>query len=109
MVDRKTDVSGEGDTGCGMYIRAAVIGVLGRHSHDIYFAGMTPMFSENMILRGEIADIGGPDGLIPGMILGTKGGKGVAHGGVYAGSHDFGNGPEHAVYSLQYHDKPRQS
>lgn len=92
-----------------MYIRCGILTIFGRHKHDTYFAGMTPMFKQNMILSGSITDIGGPDGLIPGMIvgskigdglLGTEKGDGVGHGGVYAGLHDFGDGPEHAVYSF---------
>lgn len=63
---------------------------------------MTSMFGNNMVLQGSIEEIGGSNGLIPGMILGTKGSKEgrIAHGGVYYGLYDFGNGLEHAVYSF---------
>jgi hypothetical protein len=55
-----------------------------------------------MIFIGKIQDVGGSDGLVPGMILSTyeEGeDKPFKHGGVYAGLHDFGDGPEPAVYS----------
>lgn len=102
MADKKTNVSSLNDSGCGMYIRAGIVGRLNRHSHDVYEAGMTSMFRNNMVLQGSIEDIGGPNGLIPGMILGTASseeGK-ISHGGVYYGLYDFGNGLEHAVYSF---------
>ena len=61
------------------------------------------MFENDMILIGKIQDVGGPDGLVPGMILSTYeegAAKPFTHGGVYAGLYDFGNGPEPAVYSF---------
>jgi len=102
LVDRKTDVSADKDTGCAMFIRAGILGKKGRHSHKTYYAGMTPMFENNMVFWGEISDIGGTLGLIPGMILGEHQDKKkfVSHGGVYYGLHDFGKGPEPAVYSF---------
>lgn len=105
MEKKKTDVSSKDDTGCGMFIRAAVTGTLRRHGHHVYHAGMTQMFDSDMIFSGNIEDIGGADGLIEGMILGTAKGKKVGHGGVYAGLHDFGNGLEHAVYSFNTAEK----
>ena len=102
LVDRKTDVSADKDTGCAMFIRAGILGKKGRHSHKTYYAGMTPMFENNMVFWGEISDIGGTLGLIPGMILGEHQDKKkfVSHGGVYYGLHDFGKDPEPAVYSF---------
>ena len=102
LVDRKTDVSADKDTGCAMFIRAGILGKKGRHSHKTYYAGMTPMFENNMVFWGKISDIGGTLGLIPGMILGEHQDKKkfVSHGGVYYGLHDFGKGPEPAVYSF---------
>ena len=102
MADKKTDVSAAKDTGCAMYIRAAIVGKLKRHGHHTYAAGMTSMFRDNMVFKGNIEDIGGPSGLVRGMIVGTASttpGK-VSHGGVYYGLYDFGDGPEHAVYSF---------
>ena len=43
MADKKTDVSAAKDTGCAMYIRAAIVGKLKRHGHHTYAAGMTSM------------------------------------------------------------------
>jgi hypothetical protein len=60
---------------------------------------MAPMFKNDLIPQENMEDVGGPDGLVKGMILGTKKDNKIGHGGVYAGLHDFGNGPEHAVYS----------
>ena len=102
LVDRKTDVSADKDTGCAMFIRAGILGKKGRHSHKTYYAGMTPMFENNMVFWREISDIGGTLGLIPGMILGEHQDKKkfVSHGGVYYGLHDFGKDPEPAVYSF---------
>lgn len=102
LVDRKTDVSADKDTGCAMFIRAGILGKKGRHSHKTYYAGMTPMFENNMVFWREISDIGGTLGLIPGMILGEHQDKKkfVSHGGVYYGLYDFGKGPEPAVYSF---------
>ena len=107
MADKKTDVSSAKDTGCAMYIRAAIVGKLKRHGHHTYAAGMTSMFRDNMVLEGVIEDIGGPGGLVPGMIVGTASttpGK-KSHGGVYYGLYDFGDGPEHAVYSFNTEKK----
>ena len=102
MEKRKTDVSSSNDTGCAMYIRAAITGRLKRHSHQIYHAGMQPMFDNDLILQGEISDIGGVEGLMPGMILGSSKNKRnkIAHGGVYYGLYDFGDGYVPAVYSF---------
>ena len=102
MEKRKTDVSSSNDTGCAMYIRAAITGRLKRHSHQIYHAGMQPMFDNDLILQGEISDIGGVEGLMPGMILGSAKNKRnkIAHGGVYYGLYDFGDGYVPAVYSF---------
>jgi RHS repeat-associated protein len=102
MEKRKTDVSSSNDTGCAMYIRAAITGKLKRHSHHVYYAGMQPMFDNDLILQGEISDIGGVEGLMPGMILGSAKNKEdkIAHGGVYYGLHDFGDGYVPAVYSF---------
>lgn len=85
-----------------MFIRAGILSKKGRHSHKTYYAGMTPMFEKNMVFWGEISDIGGVSGLIPGMILGEYQDKKefVSHGGVYYGLYDFGNGLEPAVYSF---------
>ena len=65
------------------------------------------MFNNNMITSGLISDIGGPNNLIVGMILGTPmkdnpddGLYHIEHVGVYAGLYDFGNGLEPAVYSF---------
>ena len=87
--------------------------------------GMTPMFysrqsdqkggslvqirnngknAPDAVISGTMDEIGGWDGLIPGMIVGHQGTLGYAgtveHGGVYAGKVDFGdgNGVVHAVY-----------
>ena len=102
MEKRKTDVSSSNDTGCAMYIRAAITGRLKRHSHQIYHAGMQSMFDNDLILQGEISDIGGVEGLVPGMILGSAKNKydKIAHGGVYYGLYDFGDGYVPAVYSF---------
>ena len=102
MEKRKTDVSSSNDTGCAMYIRAAITSRLKRHSHQIYHAGMQPMFDNDLILQGEISDIGGVEGLMPGMILGSAKNKRnkIAHGGVYYGLYDFGDGYVPAVYSF---------
>ena len=103
LVDKKKDMSSPGDTGCAMFIRAGILGKKERHSHHFYSAGMSSMFDENMIFHGEISDIGGIPGLIPGMILGEaqdNPDRPVKHGGVYYGLYDFGNGPEPAVYSF---------
>ena len=63
---------------------------------------MQPMFDNDLILQGEISDIGGVEGLMPGMILGSAKNKEdkIAHGGVYYGLHDFGDGYVPAVYSF---------
>ena len=71
MADKKTDVSAAKDTGCAMYIRAAIVGKLKRHGHHTYAAGRTSMFRDNMVFKGSIEDIGGPSGLVRGMIVGT--------------------------------------
>ena len=102
MIEKKTDVSSATDSGCAMFIRCGILGILKRHGSHVYKAGMTPMFKNDLIVQGNIDDIGGPSGLVIGMILGTHqdGPKFVKHGGVYAGLHDFGNGLEPAVYSF---------
>jgi hypothetical protein len=96
---RSQNPSDPQDPGCATYIRAGILSVYGG-SHDIYFGGMNPMFDKNMIFSGKIADLGGVDGLIPGMILSSKDN---AHGGVYAGLRDFGDGkePVPAVYQFK--------
>ena len=102
LVDKKIDVSNDTDTGCAMFIRAGILSKKGHHSHKTYYAGITPMFEKNMVFWGEISDIGGVSGLIPGRVLGEYQDKKkfVSHRGVYYGLYDFGNGLEPAVYSF---------
>ena len=63
------------------------------------------MFEKDSVIRGRIDQLGGYEGLIPGMIVGQaeflkNGDKNVTHGGVYAGYMvlEKGKGPVHAVY-----------
>ena len=66
------------------------------------------MFNNDMILTGIISDVGGPSGLIPGMILGepmkdefTDGKYHIEHVGVFSGYIDNGKGElEPMVYSF---------
>lgn len=106
-MDKQKDVSSPTDTGCGMFIRAGILGKKGSHSHQTYHAGMTPMFENDMLFWGKISDIGGVSGLIPGMILGEHQDKKkfVRHGGVYYGLYDFGDGLVPAVYSFNTKEK----
>ena len=80
------------DSGCGMFIRAGILDKTGVHGSSACWAGATSMFRDDMILKGKIDEIGGPSGLIVGMILGTKQAGDVSddefkveHVGVFAG------------------------
>ena len=83
---------------CSGYARKARQG-LGYH-------GATTSFARHCACAGRIADLGGPDGLIPGMELyqgeaapGRPGRYYMRHMGVYAGCRDLGDGvPRPAVY-----------
>ncbi len=97
----------DGDSGCAMCVRAGVLGRIGPHSSKVYYAGASSMFNNDMVISGDIEDVGGPDGLIVGMVVGTPmdgafddGLYHVEHVGVYAGYYDFGKGPVPAVYSF---------
>ena len=98
---------GENDSGCAMFVRAVILGIPSRHSDNEYFAGASSMFNNDMIIADNISKIGGPKNLIPGMILGSRikdskddGQYHIEHVGIYAGLHNFGKGPEPAVYSF---------
>lgn len=107
FIQDKINFRSESDSGCGMFIRAGILGKKGVHGSSVCSAGASSMFNSDMILTGNIIDVGGFSGLEVGMILGTKK-KGtftdnkyhVEHVGVYAGYHDLGNGYEPAVYSF---------
>lgn len=67
--------------------------------------GMTKMFSNDSVIWGSIDELGGYDGLIPGMVVGQaifdeNGILSVEHGGVYAGKIALteSSEPLHAVY-----------
>ena len=106
FIERKTRFDGEGDTGCGVAVRAGILSEFGRYSNDDYSGGASSIFNYDSIVNGLISEIG-MAALIPGMLLGTRGKTNkypvynVEHIGVYAGLHDFkkGKGPEPAVYS----------
>ena len=108
FIDKRTNFSSPGDTGCAMFIRAGILNKSGPHSDSKYHAGATSMFNKgDLLLAGNIKDIGGVDNLVVGMILGSKirgtfndGKYHVEHVGVYAGTVDSGNGPIHLVYSF---------
>ena len=103
----KRNFRSDGDSGCAMCVRAGVLGRIGPHSSKVYCAGASSMFNNDMVISGDIEDVGGPDGLIVGMVVGTPmdgafddGLYHVEHVGVYAGYYDFGKGPVPAVYSF---------
>lgn len=69
------------------------------------YHGSTTNFCQHCKYYGHVDDIGGYDMLLPGMELyqawrnpSDNRKFTTAHTGVYAGFHDFGNGPEPAVY-----------
>ena len=89
---QETNFRSETDSGCGMFIRAGIMGKTGPHGTSACFAGASSMFNNDMILTGNISDIGGPLELTVGMIVGTKQAKKyddgkyhIEHVGVYAG------------------------
>ena len=107
LIQKKTNFHINKDTGCASFIRAGILDIAPGYSDNYYAGGASSMFNNNMIASGLISDIGGPNNLIVGMILGTPkkdnsddGEYHIEHVGVYAGLYDFGNGLEPAVYSF---------
>jgi len=64
------------------------------------YSGATLEWRGGLALKGDIKSLGGFCALLPGMEVfqSGDGGKTMRHMGVYAGSYDFGLGPEPAVY-----------
>ena len=107
FISKRTNFRSKKDSGCASFIRGGILNKYGPHSSHVYAAGATTMFRDDVIVKGCIDDIGGPDSLMVGMILGTPmdgefsdGKYHVEHVGVYAGMIEYENKLVHGVYSF---------